>query len=179
MRGVAHSPAFKAKMIEKMLQPDGPSATALAAESNVAQTTLSRWKREALTMGAMSLKRKKTTAKTKTKKHRQWTVEERLRLVHEASQLSEEDLGAFLRREGVHASQLEQWREMLHEAFGKQTPDAKRRALKDSKRIRALERDLKRKDKALAESAALLWLKKKAEEIWGDEDDDTTPRSGR
>jgi hypothetical protein len=48
---------------------------------------------------------------------------------------------------------------------GKKAPEVKR--------IRELERDLRRKDKALAETAALLVLKKKAQAIWGDEDDDT------
>ena len=154
------------------MSPGGPSAYALAAESNVAQTTLSRWRHDALTMGDMSGK------KAKSGKRKKWSVAERLRLVHEASELSGEELGAFLRREGVHASQLEQWREILHEAFGKQTPEAKRRTQADSERIRVLERELNRKDKALAESAALLWLRKKTEEIWGDEDDDTPRRSG-
>jgi hypothetical protein len=46
------------------------------------------------------------------------------------------------------------------------------------KRIRELEKELLRKDKALAETAALLVLKKKAQAIWGDEDDDTTSKSG-
>ena len=173
MRGIPHSAAFKAKMIEKMLHPDGPSAYALAAESNLPQSTLARWRREALTMEGMSHKKK-----TKTGKRKQWTVEQRLRLLHEASELSDEELGGFLRREGLHAQQLEQWREAVHDAFGKQTPETKRRTQEDSKRIRALERELERKDKALAESAALLWLKKKASEIWGDEDEDTTPRNG-
>lgn len=156
MRGVAHSGAFKAKMLEKMLHPNGPSAYALAAESSVAQSTLARWKREALTMGGMSHKKENTRPRGR----KPWTVEERLRLLHEAGQLSEEELGAFLRREGLHAGQLEQWREAVHEAFGKQTPETRLRAQEDSKRIRALERELERKDKALAESAALLWLKK-------------------
>ena len=49
----------------------------------------------------------------------------------------------------------------------------------ETKRIRALEKELRRKDKALAETAALLVLKKKVQEIWGDEDDDTTPRRGK
>ena len=171
MHRIAHSPAFKAKMIEKMLRPDGPSAYALAAEANVCQSNRSRWKRDAVTLGPRGDK------KMNSGRGKRWNIDERLRLIHEASQLAGEELGAFLRREGVHASQLEQWRELLHEAFGKQTPEAKRRALEDSERIRALERELNRKDKALAESAALLWLKKKTEEIWGDEDGDTTTRS--
>ena len=46
-------------------------------------------------------------------------------------------------------------------------------------RIKELERELRRKDKALAETAALLVLKKKVQAIWGDEDDDTEPKSGK
>ena len=45
------------------------------------------------------------------------------------------------------------------------------------RRVRELERELNRKEKALAEAAALLVLKKKAQAIWGDEDDDTDPRN--
>jgi hypothetical protein len=49
----------------------------------------------------------------------------------------------------------------------------------DIKKIRALEKELKRKDKALAETAALLVLKKKVQEIWGDEDDEPDRNNGR
>ncbi len=49
----------------------------------------------------------------------------------------------------------------------------------DVKRIRTLEKELNRKDKALAETAALLVLKKKVQEIWGDEDDPTTESNGK
>jgi len=173
MRGVAHSPAFKAKMIEKMLHPAGPSAYALASQVNVSQSTLSKWRRDALTLDGMTSK-KKSSGRRKNR-----SVEEKLRLVHEASQLPDEELGAFLRREGVHESQLEQWRELVHEAFGKQTPESRRREKDVRDRNRVLERELNRKDKALAESAALLWLKKKTAEIWGDEDDDTSGKSDR
>ena len=43
--------------------------------------------------------------------------------------------------------------------------------------MRELEKQLRRKDKALAEAAALLVLQKKAQAIWGDEDDDTGAKS--
>ena len=43
----------------------------------------------------------------------------------------------------------------------------------EGRRVRELEKELRRKDAALAETAALLVLKKKAQAIWGDEDDDT------
>jgi hypothetical protein len=49
----------------------------------------------------------------------------------------------------------------------------------EARRVRELEKELRRKEKALAETAALLVLKKKLDAMWGDEDDDTEPRSGK
>jgi len=49
----------------------------------------------------------------------------------------------------------------------------------DSRKVRELEKELRRKDKALAEAAALLVLQKKAQALWGDEDDDTGPKSDK
>lgn len=166
MPGVRYSAGFKQKMIEKLLHPNGPSTWALSQECGVTYTTLSRWKSDARTLDGMDTKKDE-------KKSKRWTTDEKLRIVTQASALSDEELGAFLRREGVHTSQLEQWRETVHEAFGKQSPAARRRTNADRKRIRALEHELNRKEKALAEAAALIWLKKKAQAIWGDEDDDT------
>ena len=80
-----YSAAFKAKMLQKLLSPNAPSAYSLSTEANVAQSTLSRWRHEAVTIGDMSKK------KTVTGRRKQWSVSERIRLVHEASQLSDEE----------------------------------------------------------------------------------------
>jgi transposase len=168
MGGVRYSEVFKAKIVEKLLHPNGPSACAVSSEVGVPQPTLSRWVREAVRLSDVS-----------KKKNKRWSADERLRIVVQASELSEEELGALLRREGVHTSQLERWRKTAHGALaGGQVSEARRQAARDRKRIRELERELRRKDKALAESAALLWLKKKAQDIWGDEDDDTPGKNG-
>lgn len=118
--------------------------------------------------------RKRTAA---NKGERKWTTEQKLRVVLESSQLSEGDLGAYLRREGVHDAQLTDWRTAVSAALsaGKTKP---RKNSREAKRIRELEKELRRKEKALAEVAALLTLKKKVQEIWGDEDDSTGTRSG-
>lgn len=174
MSGARYSDAFKSKIVQKLLLPKGPSASAVSSEIGVPQPTLSRWLREAATLDGVSKKKSKVRSKSK-----RWSAEERLRIVVQASELPEEELGAFLRREGVHTSQLERWRETARGALaGGQLTEARRQATRDRKRIRELERELRRKDKALAESAALLWLKKKAQEIWGDEDDDTPRKNG-
>ena len=174
MPGAKYSAAFKSKMVEKLLRPNGPSACAVSSEVGIPQPTLSRWLREAVTLSGVSKKKSENQRKTK-----RWSAEERLRIVVQASELSEEKLGEFLRREGVHTSQLERWSETARGALaGRQVTEARRQATRDRKRIRELERELRRKDKALAESAALLWLKKKAQDIWGDEDDDTPSGNG-
>jgi transposase-like protein len=120
-------------------------------------------------------------SKKKPGRRRGRTAEEKLQVVLEAAALSQEELGAFLRREGLHEAQLEEWRTKaleaatgalkgLHARHAEQSPE--------SRKIRELERELLRKDRALAEVTALLALKKKLAEIWGDEDDDTSTRSG-
>ena len=168
MGGATYSPAFRSKMLEKLLGPDARSACSVSREVGIPQSTLSRWVREAGTLERMGKKTRKN-----------WSAEEKLRIVVQASELPEEELGAFLRREGVHSSQLEQWRETVRGALtGGQTPETRRQTQRDRKRIQKLERELRRKDKALAESAALLWLKKKVQDIWGDEDDDTPRKNG-
>jgi len=116
-----------------------------------------------------------TKDKKKRKSRRRWTSAERLRVVLAAEGISEEDLGALLRREGLHSRDLERWREQA--LAGLESDRGKRKETEEQRRIRELQRELRRKDKALAETAALLALKKKAQAIWGDEDDDTENES--
>jgi len=157
-----YAEAFRAKMVRKMLPPGAMSANALAAETGLHQPTLSRWLKEARTVGVMDKPAKK------------WTPAEKLRVVVEASKLSDGALGEFLRREGLHEAQLKEWRIAAESAFD--TPRASKKS-PEAKKIKALEREVLRKDKALAEAAALLILKKKAEAIWGALDADTTDES--
>ncbi len=98
-------------------------------------------------------------------------------MVVESRGLADEELGAFLRKEGLHQAQLDVWLATARSSLS--VRKGPKKASAESKRIRELERELRRKEKALAETAALLVLKKKAQAIWGDEDDDTEPRSGR
>ena len=164
-----YSEKFKGRMVQRLLSSDGLSATALAAEVGVSQASLSRWLDDAARLPGMAKRGGKSGGGGT--RSRDLPIEEKLRLVVEASALSDAELGEFLRRNGVHQAQLEQWLSVITEALAAkpkvrvQNPEAKK--------LRKLERELLRKDKALAEAAALLILKKKAQAIWGDEDDDT------
>lgn len=174
-----YTEGFKARMIERMAGPEGISATALARDVGVAQATLSRWLRSARRVEAMGSKKKKREGRA-SERSRQRTAEDKLRIVLEASRLSDEELGAYLRAEGVHEARLRDWQAAVTEAATAALSPSRGKAKTspEAKRVKELERELRRKEKALAEVAALLALKKKAAEIWGDGDDDTDTRSG-
>jgi transposase len=174
---MVHSEKFKERMVARMVGPYEVSANALSSQVGVGQPTLSRWLRQAHRVPGMSKKPGKQQKNVVPDRKQGWSFEEKLRAVVESMPLSEDELGAFLRKEGLHEAQLEEWTEAVHSGLtvrkGPKKPSA------ETKRIKQLERELRRKDKALAETAALLVLQKKVQEIWGDEDDDTEPRSGK
>ena len=108
-----------------------------------------------------------------------WNPEEKLKLVLEAASLSDDQLGEFLRRKGLHETHLQQWRLQMLNGLDEPKKVKSKKSSAKAKQIRELEKELRRKDKALAETAALLVLKKKALQIWGDGDDDTTGKNGK
>jgi transposase len=115
--------------------------------------------------------------KLKAKRPQDWTALERAEVVLKASRLAPQELGEFLRSQGLHRETLDEWTTALEETLSAQAPRSSR-ALSDAKRIRELERDLARKDRALAETAALLILKKKMALFWGDDDEDEANDTG-
>jgi transposase len=160
-----YSAAFKQRMLRRLIGPSAMSANALAEEVGVSQAALSRWLRESGNVEGMSASKKK-----------KWTGAEKLRIVVAARGLSEAELGALLRHEGVHASDLATWEAAAEAALNE---SARSGVSADARRIHELERELRRKDAALAETAALLVLKKKVQAIWGDEDDRMDPKPER
>lgn len=96
---------------------------------------------------------------------RERTVEQKARVLAEASKLDGHERTAYLEREGVSLVEYQRWRIALDEGG--------RASASTTERIRQLERELARKKKALAEAAALLVLKKVETLFEEDEDDDT------
>jgi transposase-like protein len=159
--GNSYTDSFKESMVKKMTGPDAKNATALAEEVGVHQSTLSRWLRDCGRFGS-------TGDRMNTKKRPQnWTAEEKMEAVITYNAMDEQEQGLYLRGHGLYSVDIERWREEMLQALSKKP---KQRDPKD-RRIRELEGELRRKEKALAETAALLVLKKKAQAIWGDSED--------
>ncbi len=157
-----------------MCGPGGRSASSLAQEVGMHQATLSRWKREASSVAAMRGKKipSSSSENTTSQRPKDRAAHNKLRLLIQADALSGEELGTFLRHEGIHEADLERWRESSLEGLSGGLV-AKSEIDRASKKVRKLAKELHRKDKALAEAAALLVLQKKLRAMCEDEEDDT------
>ena len=179
-----YSDIFKRQMIQKMTGTNPISATALSKLVDVPQTTLSKWLRQAGIEPSYDFPNNSTNFKTRLpmspKRPDDWSPEEKLKAVLEADSLADEQLGAFLRHKGLHETHLQQWRNQMLHGLDKQSQSKKsKHKTSETKQLRELEKELRRKDKALAETAALLVLKKKVQQIWGDEDENTAGKNGK
>jgi transposase-like protein len=141
-----YSVAFKQKMVTRLIGHDAISANRLAKQTGVSQNSLSKWHREARSLPDMTRHRKT------------WTLERKMEIMLAASKLQGDQLLSYLDREGLTLAELDLWRGALDDAGGTSVVAARQ--------VRKLERELARKDKALAEAAALLILKKKLEDYY-------------
>lgn len=98
-----------------------------------------------------------------------WTSEAKFKAVLDTANLVDTDLGHYLRKEGLYSNQVIDWRAQFVENF---EPKVKPKRDERDDKIRALEREILRKDKALAEASALLILEKKVALIWGRDGED-------
>jgi len=159
-------------MITKALQAD-ISVTETAQAAGIAKQTLYAWIRQARIVDVSSRSKKKQRGRPRKSR---WSPEGKLRILVEASALSDEDLGAFMRREGLHEADLERMREAalagLTPVVVQRGPSAEQR---ENKKLKS---ELRRKEKALAEAAALLVLQKKFRALMEEEGDDTAELFG-
>jgi len=153
---------FKEQVVRRMMPPNAMSVAEVSRETGVSEATLYAWRNEYRRAG------KAVPADPSNPEN--WSGEDKLAVVIETASLNEAELGEYCRKKGLYPEQIARWREaaVLGNARADELDRVSRRAVADAKkRARRLERELKRKEKALAEAAALLVLRKKAEAIWG------------
>jgi len=160
MAAKAYSAAFKQQMVARLVGKNATSAYRLGRETGVSQEALSRWRREARSLPVVP----------KDDRKRKFSVEEKAEILSAAAKLTGAELSSYLEKREVKLAEFEGWRISLEdEGIG---------GLAFARRIKKLERELARKEKALAEAAAILILKKKMEEYFAEvEDEDTDEES--
>ncbi len=168
-----YSTKFKSRMVQRMTGAEGISACALQRETGVTRVTLSRWLKEFSKVPSMS---KQNNSHSKRRGRR--SAADKLRILFEASDLPDERLGELLRREGIHEEDLTEWRSKATVAL-KDGKRKKSETTPEAIEIRNLKRELRRKEKALAEAAALLVLKKTLSDYFEEEDESTQKRTDK
>lgn len=157
---VRRSEEFRALAVRKFHSRGARSVEALADDLGVSPWSLYKWAQKYGTPTGM---------KKSEKRPQDWSPAEKWKAVLEYEGLAIEKRGEFLRREGLQSEHIEAWKKSMQAGLEPGTKSQSERAEMNELKARnkELERDLNRKDKALAETTALLVLKKKADLIWG------------
>lgn len=156
---------MKQAVIKKVLM-GGKPIREIANEAGIGRSTLTNWLKHYRKNGNIQLPQKE-------KRPQDWTAEERINALMETGAMTEEERVAWCRKRGLFTHHLEQWKKDAVTSLKlKKDPGKSKGTTRLQKENAALKKELGRKDKALAETAALLVLKKKADSIWGEPKDD-------
>lgn len=155
----------KESIMRILYSPDAPPLRSLARDFGVPKSTIQVWMKKA---GMMSSRQINSADKDKY-----WSPQIKLNAVIKSTTLSEQDYGEFLRQHGLYASLVTQWKEKILESLVNVNSHRKEISTEVEKtaKYRNLEKELQRKEKALAEITSLLVLKKKADLIWVEEEE--------
>lgn len=161
-----YSEERKSAVVKKLLPPLNRSVAAVAREEGITDVTLYHWRKQAMNRGE-AVPGNKAVAED-------WPAEARLAVVVATATLSAVEVATYCREKGLYGEQVAAWRQACldGQVSSKQRREEEReQARADKKRIKELERELRRKDKALAETAALLVLRKNMNALWGIDDE--------
>ena len=162
---MGYSIKLKEAVLQKVLHGNRPHHE-VAMEYGVGRSTIGKWLRQYKQDGGINLA-------SKEKRPRDWTSEERMTALITTGSMSAEECASWCRKKGIFPHHLEQWKKAAISGMAinssKKQSEAEKQLRKENSTLR---KDLNRKEKALAETAALLVLKKKAQAIWGEPEED-------
>ncbi|OED45127.1 transposase [Chromatiales bacterium (ex Bugula neritina AB1)] len=168
--------SFKIQAVEKALSRNDVTSLKDIAESlGVGHSTLHKWIVQSRHQAFESISNEgavNVNGMAKEKRPQDWSPEDKLGLIIRCGALSDEDANRLCREQGLYPHHIQQWKE---EFVGRASQSPQTKNTSEAKHLRhenkALKKELNRKDKALAETAALLVLQKKVNAIWGDDED--------
>lgn len=158
-----YSPEFKTSVLKRLKPPTNDTVASLSEELDVSKTSIYTWIRE------------ESNKSGNPKPIGSWTTEDKFHVVLETFTLTEEELAAYCRRKGLFVEDIKSWQKQCIKANASNSKDPielEKDLKEERQRAKGLEKELQRKEKALAEAAALLVLQKKAQAIWGDPAED-------
>jgi transposase len=144
--------AYKDRVVARLLPPESAVIDVVSREVGVSVATLERWRADALANG---------TGDRRGGGGQRWTPAARLEAMITTAAMDEAARSAWCREHGLYPAELDGWKQDAVAGLGEPRAASAAEAREDRRRVKELERELHRKDKALAETAALLVLSKK------------------
>lgn len=151
------SPEFKQAIVKKLLSRGELTVEQFCQQNGLVLSTVTRWQSDCANVSRMNHKKNKSKLSS----------ENILKIISETYSLSDEDLGLYLRKHGLHTAQITEWRTSFLSSVNQPKIFINKKDERDLK-INDLEKNLRKKDAALAEVSALLILQKKANLLWPD-----------
>ena len=165
-----YSEAVKADVRRRMSPPQRQSVAQISAELGIHVVTLYNWRKAWRMQGEV--------VPASEKDPDGWSATYKFTVVLETAGLNATELSAYCRERGLYPEQVERWRQASQDANEKpvltlkEQKELERLRAQDQKEIKRLKQELRRKEKALAEAAALLIASKKIQAFWGEDGDD-------
>jgi len=153
-----------------MSPPHRQSVAQISQELGIHQATLYNWRKSWRLQGEM--------VPASEKDPEGWTAADKFTVVLESAGFNATELSAYCRERGLFPEQVDRWRQTAQDANANavltmaEQRDLEKRHQQDQKEIKQLKQDLRRKEKALAEAAALLIAAKKIQAFWGEDGED-------
>ncbi|POR04183.1 hypothetical protein AU468_03405 [Alkalispirochaeta sphaeroplastigenens] len=159
-----YSAQFRNSVLKKLLPPEERSVRSLAKEYNLSVGTIYGWKAR-MRDGTLQIE-----DGVQANRSRQLT--EKLSLLLESRSVADETMGEWLRENGLHSQHLTVWEQEVRDAVTKNEQEAREELKAARKKIREQERELARKEKALAEAAIIITAQKKISRIFQGQEED-------
>ena len=158
-----YSDEFRHRVVAEVLPPKSRPVVEVSEEHGISSWSLYRWKKAVkngtLDHGAM--------------KPSERPLAEKLSLLLEGTRVAEDQRGEWLRGRGLHSEHLSLYEQEIRDVMTEKEKRQREEIELLRKHTKRLERELSRKDKALAEMAALMALKKKLDLLYGKEDEES------
>jgi transposase-like protein len=162
-----YSEERKEAILRRMMAPENKLISELARENGISKQTLYNWQKK--------LHAKGMPVPGNGKNAEDWSSKDKFAVVLETASLNQAQLAEYCRSKGLFIEQIAAWSEACQQANAhtvERTREQREQSKNDRKRIKELEKELLRKERALAEAAAIIILRKKAQAIWGEPGDD-------
>jgi len=158
---------IKEQAVRRMMPPNAQAVAQVSRDMGISEVTLYNWRNQYRERGSV--------VPADPSNPENWSGKDKLAVVIETAALNEEELSTYCRERGLYVEQVQRWREAAESGADVHRPlsaQERKELQAERKKTRRLEKELKRKESALAEAAALLVLQKKARALWGENEDD-------